>query len=158
MESLIRPACLSQEEDYKGAVIAVSKKKAVLTGERKVIEACDQKYLQTGWGQTGTYKKTSDDLMKVSLNIVNGPTCLEEIGEDISAGKIFPSQICAGGTRGVVSELGVNHSQSILNVNAFLETFRTRAMETGKYYYFACSALARCLDFSFQWWADSNSS
>lgn len=62
------------------------------------------KFFQTGWGKTSTFSETSDELMKVVLDVMSSDDCYEILDEDIIADEIYPTQICAGGIRGKVSD------------------------------------------------------
>jgi len=55
--------------------------------------------LQTGWGATET-KSQSDDLLKVSLDVVDTQTCEEYYEEATFTKKFNDGQMCAGGKRG----------------------------------------------------------
>ncbi|CAO1431447.1 unnamed protein product [Diamesa serratosioi] len=73
----IRPACLWQSPN-------VNQTKAVATG----------------WGYTEPYGGVSDELMKVSLEIINNVKCDEITPRDKLLNGIIDSQICAGALEG----------------------------------------------------------
>lgn len=52
---------------------------------------------KTGWGVTSRYGATTDELMKVGLNIVDSRKCFEMVKYDLEINNILDSQICAGG-------------------------------------------------------------
>lgn len=101
--SFIRPACLNQHEHSDGTVVAVIQK------HFDCFLICFiwllLQLFQTGWGKLTAFSSTSDNLMKVSLPIVDSQTCYEMLQDDINADEIFESQICAGGIKNQVRKV-----------------------------------------------------
>lgn len=58
---------------------------------------------QTGWGKTGTNQTTSDELMKVALNITSNKICDGLREEVVQDPETLRTQICVGGEPGKVS-------------------------------------------------------
>jgi secreted trypsin-like serine protease len=70
--SLIRPACLWQNSQLNsGKVTAI------------------------GWGIVGYYQETSDDLLKVEINVFDNSECVHQFEDDYEI-VINDNQICAG--------------------------------------------------------------
>lgn len=74
-------------------------------------------------------KQSSDDLLKVSLEVISNQKCSEQL-KDEPYDPINPSQICAGGERNKVSDHR-QRDQKISNPLFFI-LHRTRVKETGK--------------------------
>lgn len=73
----IRPACLSQTTDVYVAKVTA-----------------------TGWGYTKTYATTSDELMKVDLDVVNNDNCRQQVKSKMIKLGVISSQLCAGVLKG----------------------------------------------------------
>lgn len=69
--NFIRPACLTQVNNFGAKAIA------------------------TGWGSTENYGSTSDELLKVQLDLLDNNLCVEAFEDDDDV-VIDEDQICAG--------------------------------------------------------------
>lgn len=69
----IRPACLTQSKDISAKEV-----------------------IATGWGSLKTHGATSDDLMKVKLDVVERGFCNQRVKSKFMGYGVLESQICAG--------------------------------------------------------------
>lgn len=92
---------------------------------------------QTGWGQlkSGYNQQTSDELMKVSLNITFNKICDDLRDDELQDSETLRTQICVGGEPGKVSLSGVGSFELKLSYNIFSEILlRILVKGTGKLY------------------------